>query len=70
MKFWPEMHIKEYEMITVEYLSKARGSDETSLRYASKHGEKTDLITRQFRVEDSRVCVYFGCNFVRENIKV
>jgi len=52
-KFWPEMHIKEYEMITVEYLSKTRGSDEMSMRNSVRHGE-TNLICRQFRVEDSR----------------
>ena len=52
------MHIREYEMITVECLSKVRGDDEYSLRNASRHGE-TELVTRQFRVEDSRVCSIF-----------
>ena len=51
------MHIREYEMITVECLSKVTGSDGFSMRNASRQGD-SDLITRQFRVEDSRVRIY------------
>ena len=49
------MHIREYDMITVECLSKVRGSDEASLRSVTRRGE-IDLVIRQFRVEDTRVC--------------
>ncbi|XP_065058065.1 receptor-type tyrosine-protein phosphatase kappa-like isoform X3 [Rhopilema esculentum] len=53
VKFWPDKHIREYEMITVECLSKAIGSEEASSRMDARRGDP-DLIIRQFRVEDTR----------------
>eukprot|EP00794_Sanderia_malayensis_P001275 gene1275-1406_t len=56
VKFWPEAHIREYEMITVECISKSRGNElghGDTYRSTPRRGEN-ELITRQFKVEDSR----------------
>ncbi len=55
VKFWPDAHIREYEMVSVECLSKTRGNEfNVGDRSAAKRGDN-ELIVRQFKVEDSRV---------------